>query len=76
MWVFRVEDRRVVGGKHARLVLSPRDGRGTVAAIAFSAAGEPWFAKAENIHAVYKLDVNDYGGIETVQLVVDYACAV
>jgi single-stranded-DNA-specific exonuclease len=74
--VFRVEDRRVVGGKHARLVLSPRGARGTVAAIAFGAAGEPWFAKAEHIHAVYKLDVNDYGGIETVQLVVDYASAV
>jgi len=73
--VFRVEDRRVVGGKHARLVLSPREGRGTVAAIAFGAAGEPWFARADNIHAVYKLDVNDYAGIETVQLVVDYACA-
>ncbi|MCC6708805.1 MAG: single-stranded-DNA-specific exonuclease RecJ [Gammaproteobacteria bacterium] len=74
--VFRIEDRRVVGGKHARLVLSPQAGRGTVAAIAFGAAGEPWFAKAEHIHAVYKLDINDYGGIETVQLVVDYACAV
>lgn len=73
--VFKVEDRRVVGGKHARLVLAPRDARGTVAAIAFGAASEPWFAKAEHIHAVYKLDVNDYGGIETVQLVVDYACA-
>ncbi len=72
---FRIEDRRVVGGKHARLVLAPQDGRGTVAAIAFGAAAEPWFAKAQAIHAVYKLDVNDYGGIETVQLVVDYAMA-
>ena len=36
---FRIEDRRVVGGKHARLVLAPRDGRATVAAIAFGAAG-------------------------------------
>ena len=72
---FRITDRRVVGGKHARLVLAPRDGRGTVAAIAFGAASEPWFAKAEIIHAVYKLDINDYGGIETVQLIVDYAVA-
>ena len=36
---FRIEDRRVVSGKHARLVLAPRDGRATVAAIAFGAAG-------------------------------------
>ncbi|MBX9606423.1 MAG: single-stranded-DNA-specific exonuclease RecJ [Gammaproteobacteria bacterium] len=70
---FVITDRRVVGGRHAKLVLAPRGARGTLAAIAFGAAGEPWFARAESIHAVYKLDVNDYGGVETVQLVVDYA---
>ena len=70
---FRIDDRRVVGGKHARLVLSPTGGRGTVAAIAFGAASERWYKGAEHIRAVYKLDINDYGGIETVQLVVDYA---
>jgi len=70
---FRIDDRRVVGGSHARLVLSPAAGGETIAAIAFGAAGEPWFSEGDSIRAVYKLDVNDYRGLETLQLVIDYA---
>ena len=75
---FTIEDCRVVGGRHARLVLRA-DGdsdTSTVAAIAFGSAAEPWCRKGAHIHAVYKLGVNDYGGLETVQLVVDYAAEV
>ncbi len=74
--VFAIEDRRVVGQTHARLVLRPEGADDTVAAIAFGAADEAWFRDAERIRAVYKLDVNDYRGLETLQLVVDYAEAV
>ena len=70
---FRIDDRRVVGGSHARLVLSPAAGGETIAAIAFGAAGESWFSEGDSIRAVYKLDVNDYRGLETLQLVIDYA---
>ena len=70
---FRIEDRRIVGGSHARLVLKPASGGDTVAAIAFGAAGETWYADAKDIAAVYKLDINDYRGIESLQLVIDYA---
>ncbi|MEQ8232820.1 MAG: single-stranded-DNA-specific exonuclease RecJ [Gammaproteobacteria bacterium] len=70
---FVIEDRRVVGGRHARLVLRlPRE-EATVQAIAFGAAEEPWYREAAHIHALYKLDINDYGGLETVQLVIDHA---
>lgn len=70
---FTISDRRVVGGSHARLVLTPEGGRDSYAAIAFGAASERWFVEDDVIHAVYKLDVNDYGGVDTLQLVVDYA---
>ena len=73
---FRIEDRRIVGTSHARLVLRQVDGGDTLAAIAFGAAGEGWFKDASAIRAVYKLDINDYGGLETLQLVIDYAEAV
>ncbi|MGE0483179.1 MAG: single-stranded-DNA-specific exonuclease RecJ [Gammaproteobacteria bacterium] len=69
---FDVVDRRVVGRRHARLVLRPPGTADTVAAIAFGAADEPWYRGAARIHAYYKLDVNDYGGIDTLQLVVDH----
>ncbi len=71
--VFVIEDRRVVGTHHARLVLRPPQAETTVSAIAFGAAEEPWFRDAARIHALYKLGVNDYGGLETVQLVIDHA---
>jgi len=71
--VFVIEDRRIVGARHARLVLRPPQAEATVSAIAFGAAEEPWFRDASRIHALYKLGVNDYGGLETVQLVVDHA---
>ena len=70
---FAIEDRRVVGTAHARLVLRPLAAEQTVAAIAFGAADTDWFRDAETITAVYKLDVNLYDGLETLQLVVDYA---
>ncbi|MEX2481788.1 MAG: single-stranded-DNA-specific exonuclease RecJ [Gammaproteobacteria bacterium] len=71
--LFFVEDCRVVGGRHARLVLRADGDSETVAAIAFGAAAESWCRKTARIHAYYKLDVNDYGGLESVQLVVDFA---
>lgn len=70
--LFRIADRRVVGGDHARLVLET-DGGTVVHAIAFGAARQPWFIDAERVLAVYKLDVNAWRGAETLQLVVDYA---
>lgn len=73
---FHVEDRRVVGTDHLRLVLRAADGDNTVAAIAFGAADEPWARDAGTIDAYYKLDVNDYRGVDTLQLVVEYAEAV
>ncbi|MCB1745749.1 MAG: single-stranded-DNA-specific exonuclease RecJ [Gammaproteobacteria bacterium] len=72
---FAIVDRRVVGRGHARLVLRAAGAGDTVAAIAFGAAEEAWYRAARRIHAYYKLDVNDYGGIDTVQLVVDHARA-
>ena len=48
----------------------------TRAAIAFGAAAEPWAGEASVIDAYYKLDINDYRGVDTLQLVIEYAEAV
>ena len=70
---FTILSRRIVGGSHARLELMPESGRESCQAIAFGAAGERWFVEDDVIHAVYKLDINDYGGVQSLQLVIDYA---
>ncbi len=73
--VFTVINRRVVGAKHLKLVLQPDGETQTVVdAIAFNMETY-WLEElqtGEQIRALYKLDVNEYRGIESVQLIVDY----
>lgn len=74
--VFSVRSRRVVGTDHAKLVLVPEHGGATLEAIAFGAAGDPWFGSAASIRAVYKLDVNNYRGRDSLQLVLEHVEAI
>ena len=64
---FRVEQQRVVGEKHLRLRLVCGDRR--FPAIRFGSA-EPL---PDSVLAVYRLDVNEYQGESTLQLVVEHA---
>jgi single-stranded-DNA-specific exonuclease len=63
---FAVQGQRVVGGKHCRLTLGLGGRRH--AAIRFGEAG-PFPAE---IDAVYRLDVNEFNGTESLQLVVEH----
>jgi single-stranded-DNA-specific exonuclease len=63
---FRVESQKVVGEKHLRLTLSCAGRRHE--AIRFGSA-DPLPA---SIRAVYRLDVNEFQGMSTVQLVVEH----
>ncbi|HZZ95308.1 MAG TPA: single-stranded-DNA-specific exonuclease RecJ [Usitatibacter sp.] len=63
---FRVESQRVVGEKHMRATLSFAGRR--FAAIRFGCA-DPL---PSTLRAVYKLDVNEYQGSSSLQLVIDH----
>ena len=63
---FAVESQRVVGEKHLKLTLVL--GRQRFSAIRFGSA-EPL---PESVEAVYRLDINDYQGTSSVQLVLDH----
>jgi single-stranded-DNA-specific exonuclease len=65
---FRVESQKVVGERHLKLALSAAGRR--LDAIRFGSA-EPL---PNAIHAVYRLDVNEYQGTRSLQLVVEH-CA-
>lgn len=66
---FQVLERRVVGEKHLKLLLRPVEGGKPVEAIAFNRSlSDP----CREVHAAYRLDVNDYQGYRSVQLVVEY----
>ena len=74
--VFVIRHRRVVGENHARLKLRHESAGTELEAIAFNSAGAVWFANAETIRAAYRLDVNEYRGIESLQLIIEHAAAI
>ena len=68
---FEVLERRVLKDKHLRLRLRPLDGRAPLDAIAFHCADLAQ-VQARAIHAAYRLDVNDFQGLRSVQLVIEH----
>jgi len=71
---FIVVTQRIVGQKHLKLVLATDiSGKNTVDAIAFNIDPVIWpNERAEKIRAVFKLDVNEYRGKESLQLMIEY----
>jgi len=65
---FDVIQQRIVGEKHLKLVLQPVGSHHTIDAIAFN-HGE---VTSERLHVAYRLDVNEYMGRRTVQLMIEY----
>ena len=70
--VFTIAARRIVGEQHLKLRLS--DGaRIHLDAIAFNAADAPWARQDQKIRAVFRLDINEWQGTESLQLVIEHA---
>jgi single-stranded-DNA-specific exonuclease len=67
---FAVLEERVVAERHLKLILRPIGGSRRLDAIAFNAG--TWPRTGAEVHLVYRLDVNDYRGVESAQLVVEH----
>ncbi|MEW5756930.1 MAG: single-stranded-DNA-specific exonuclease RecJ [Pseudomonadota bacterium] len=67
--VFMLEDRRIVGEKHLKLRLRSSDAA-AVDAIAFNTTDAGWPLEVRQVSVAYQLDVNEYNGRESVQLLV------
>jgi len=67
---FTVRQRRIVGNDHLRLDLACHGT--TFQAIAFNAAEAAW-ADADTLRVAYRLAVNEWQGVERLQLVVEHA---
>jgi len=65
---FEIDEQRTVGESHLKLKVRPASGGGPVDAIAFNQAGPAWRGI---VQLTYRLDVNEFRGFETPQLVVD-----
>jgi single-stranded-DNA-specific exonuclease len=65
---FSIVEQRTVGESHLRLSVQPAAGGATVNAIAFNQAGPVYRGL---VQLTYRLDVNEYRGFETPQLIVE-----
>lgn len=70
---FEVISKRIVGDNHVKLKLRLLNGSKALDAIAFNATEQSWAAGANKIHAVYRLDVNEFRDTTTVQLLIEHA---
>ena len=65
---FSIVEQRTVGENHLKMTIKPRSGSGPIDAIAFNQAGP---AYRGSVQITFKLDVNEYRGFESPQLIVD-----
>jgi single-stranded-DNA-specific exonuclease len=74
--VFQVVQQRLVGEKHLKLVLKSECGSVELDGIAFNIDREVWpNASVRWVEVAYKLDVNEFRGRESVQLMVAHLAA-
>jgi single-stranded-DNA-specific exonuclease len=69
---FELVEQRTVGEKHLKMRLRPADGGNVVDAIAFNQAGPAYRGV---VQLAYRLDVNEYRGVESPQLIVEQIAA-
>jgi len=70
--VFDVVDRRVVADKHLKLFLRAAPGLPPIEAIAFRALETGSLPAWPRVRVVFRLDVNEYQGNRSLQLVIDH----
>jgi single-stranded-DNA-specific exonuclease len=70
--VFELLDARVVGADHLKLRLRSPGGQRILDGIAFRQAERLGGARPSRLRLAYRLGVNDYAGLRSVQLVVEY----
>jgi single-stranded-DNA-specific exonuclease len=69
---FDVVQRRIVGERHLKLVLRFAQADQLVDAIAFNTTDADWPPATGKVWAAYRLDVNEYLGSRSVQLIVEH----
>ena len=70
---FSVLEQRIVGTRHLKLYLRPSHSDLSIDAIAFNVDLTQWpNHRCNTIHAVYRLDVNEYQGLQRLQLLIEH----
>jgi single-stranded-DNA-specific exonuclease len=68
--MFTVLEQRVVGERHLKMILKPSGINRRLDGIAFNTGNSP--ATVGETRLVYRLDVNEYRGVESAQLIIEH----
>ncbi len=69
---FVVMDKKIVGENHLKLRVKDREFDRHFDAIAFNTTHRAWPGDVTDLNLIYKIDVNEYMGRKTAQLIVEY----
>ncbi|GAL05975.1 single-stranded-DNA-specific exonuclease RecJ [Photobacterium aphoticum] len=73
---FRLLHQKLVGSKHLKMMLEPMQGGSVIDAIAFNIDVRRWpDASVQQVELVYRLDVNEFRGNSSLQLMVEHIAA-
>jgi len=68
-----IQQRMLSGGKHLKLVVSPRHSNSVFDAIAFNVSAGVWPRHdISELQLVYRLDINEYRGTRNLQLMIEH----
>jgi single-stranded-DNA-specific exonuclease len=70
--VFSVNEHRIVGKYHLKLNVTPNGGKQQIDAIAFNIDKFQWKDGAREVRLAYQLSINEYLGIRSPQLIIQY----
>lgn len=74
---FLLLQQRIVGERHLKMVVAPsQNPQLALDAIAFNIDTDTWPQQADRVHLAYKLDINEFRGRESLQLMVSYLQAI
>jgi len=69
---FTVIQKRIVGERHLKMVVQPQDSQQIIDGIYFNAIDNPLPEVNDVVRLAYKLDVNEFRGRKSLQLMVEY----
>ncbi len=75
--IFTLKSQRIVGERHLKVVLAPVDDESQqLDGIYFNIDIDQWPTSITTVHCVYRLDINEFRGRETLQLLIQYMAPV
>lgn len=75
--IFTLKSQRIVGERHLKVVLAPVDDESQqLDGIYFNIDIDQWPTTITTVHCVYRLDINEFRGRETLQLLIQYMAPV